>query len=61
MSEILASMTAQFSGVEHQKLKNQLYKQDRILNAIYDAKDIYGESPVQAAVSSGSKSSSSRR
>jgi AraC-like DNA-binding protein len=43
IAEILASVTAEISGVEHQKLKNLLYEQDKILNAIYSAKERHEE------------------
>ena len=50
ISEIFSSITAEISGVEHQRIKNQVYQQDRILNAIYNAKDYYSERQANAAV-----------
>ncbi len=49
ISEILAVITAHISGVEHQKLQNLLYDQEKILKEIYVAKDYYQDMDTQSA------------
>jgi AraC-like DNA-binding protein len=49
ISEILAAVTAHISGVEHQKLQNLLYDQEKILKEIYVAKDYYEDMDSQSA------------
>ena len=49
ISEILAVVTAHISGVEHQKLQNLLYDQEKILKEIYVAKDYYDDMDSQSA------------
>jgi ligand-binding sensor protein len=49
ISEILAVVTAHISGVEHQKLQNLLYDQEKILKEIYVAKDYYEDMDSQSA------------
>lgn len=49
ISEILAVVTAHISGVEHQKLQNLLYDQEKILKEIYVAKDYYEDMDAQSA------------
>ena len=49
ISEILAVVTAHVSGVEHQKLQNLLYDQEKILKEIYVAKDYYEDVDAQSA------------
>lgn len=49
ISEILSVVTAHISGVEHQKLQNLLYDQEKILKEIYVAKDYYEDMDTQSA------------
>jgi YesN/AraC family two-component response regulator len=42
-------VTAHISGVEHQKLQNLLYDQEKILKEIYVAKDYYEDMDTQSA------------
>ena len=49
ISEILSVVTAHISGVEHQKLQNLLYDQEKILKEIYVAKDYYQDMDTQSA------------
>ncbi len=49
ISEILSVVTAHISGVEHQKLQNLLYDQEKILKEIYVAKDYYDDVDAQSA------------
>ena len=49
ISEILSSVAAVISGVEHQKLKSLLYDQERILKEIYVAKEFYDDPDAQNA------------
>ncbi len=49
ISEILSVVTAHISGVEHQKLQNLLYDQEKILKEIYVAKDFYEDMDTKSA------------
>jgi AraC-like DNA-binding protein/ligand-binding sensor protein len=49
ISEILSVVAAHISGVEHQKLQNLLYDQEKILKEIYVAKDYYEDMDKKSA------------
>ncbi len=49
ISEILACVTSEISGIEEQKYRNLLYDQEQILKEIYKAKDYYEDTSAQSA------------
>ena len=49
MSEILACVTSEISGVEEQKFRNLMFDQEKILKEIYIAKDYYEDTSAQNA------------
>jgi YesN/AraC family two-component response regulator len=49
ISEILACVTSEISGVEEQKFRNLMFDQEKILKEIYIAKDYYEDTSAQNA------------
>ena len=49
ISEILACVVSEISGIEEQKYRNLLYDQEQVLKEIYKAKDFYEDPAAQNA------------